>query len=113
MTARVLPAVLVLPITAPAMAQGGANSQPPGMAELSLEGLMNAEITPVSKKPRLLLVGQNLLHDRHAEYISRVSATQISDVERSVCAGATWRFSQHQTEFARTHSTQLDKEHNR
>jgi iron complex outermembrane receptor protein len=40
----------------------------------------------------LFLVGQSLLHDQHAEAVPTMQATQVSEVERSVYAGVTWRF---------------------
>jgi iron complex outermembrane receptor protein len=40
----------------------------------------------------LFVVGQSLLHDQHAEARPMMVATQVSDVERSVYAGVTWRF---------------------
>jgi iron complex outermembrane receptor protein len=44
------------------------------------------------KNLELSLVGQNLLHDRQAEFVSQVIPTKPSDVERGFYGKVTWKF---------------------
>jgi len=45
-----------------------------------------------NKALELAIVGQNLLHDRHAEFNSTEVYTQATEIPRSVYGTITWQF---------------------
>ena len=62
---------------------------PPELAGLSLEQLLDTEVTLVSRKQQPWL---NAFDPRHFEFDSSVSGRPSTEVERAVSAGLTWRF---------------------
>ena len=46
----------------------------------------------INKHWELAIVGQNLLHDQHAEFNSTEVNTQTTEIPRSVFGTITWRF---------------------
>jgi iron complex outermembrane receptor protein len=46
----------------------------------------------INKHWEMAIVGQNLLHDRHAEFNSTQITTQATEIPRSVYGTITWQF---------------------
>jgi len=65
------------------------------IAALDIDSTLELDIRVAWKPTRdleVFIVGQNLLHDQHAEFQPMVIPTVATEVERGVYGGVTWHF---------------------
>jgi iron complex outermembrane receptor protein len=86
MTTRLFAALLTLSVTAPATAQDRSDTRgnPCDLTEMSIEELMNVEVTSVSKKPEPLSQAPAAVYVLTGDDIRRSGATTIADALRLV-----------------------------